>query len=77
MSKTQILERLPQLTREERRDIVVRVHELDGDEWLDEGALTAEDKALLEARVAEDARHPEAAIPWSEFCQRLNARLGK
>jgi hypothetical protein len=68
VSKTQILERLPQLTREERREIVTRVYELDGDEWLDEGALTAEEKALLEARVAEDARPPEAAIPWSELC---------
>jgi len=74
VSKTQILERLPELTREERREIVTQVYELDGDEWLDEGALTTEEKALLEARVAEDARHPEAAIPWSEFCQRLDAR---
>ena len=41
-----LLGELPNLTREERREIVQRIHELDGDDWLEEGQLTEEEKAL-------------------------------
>ena len=77
MSKTDILKELPKLTREERREVVSKVHEIDGDDWLDEGELSAEERAMLEARVAEHERNPSAAIPWNEFESRLNQRLGK
>ena len=72
MSKADIFAELPKLTREERRGLVVEVHEKDGDEWLDEGELSAGEKALLEARLAEHERSPGAAIPWSQFEARLN-----
>lgn len=77
MSKAEILAELPKLTREERCEVVRRVHEIDGDDWLDEGELSDEEKTLLEARVAEHERNPGAAIPWSEFEARLNQRLGE
>jgi len=48
MSKTDILRELPKLTREERSEVVSKVHEIDGDDWLDEGELSAEERARLE-----------------------------
>ena len=50
MGKVEILAELPKLTREERREVVKKVHEIDGDDWLDEGELSDEEKTLLEAR---------------------------
>ena len=77
MSKAEILTQLPKLTREERREVVMKIHEIDGDDWLDEGELSDEDKALLQGRVAEHERNPGSAIPWGEFEARLNKRLGE
>lgn len=77
MSKADILSELPKLTREERREVVMKVHEIDGDDWLDEGDLSAEERAMLEARLAEHERNPGGAIPWNEFEARLNKRLGE
>ena len=48
MSKTDILEELPKLTKE-RQEIRLRLAELDTDDWLDdEDPLTFHEKALLE-----------------------------
>ena len=77
MSKAEILAELPKLTREERREVVKKVHEIDGDDWLDEGELSYAEKALLEARLAEHERNPGSAIPWSAFEARLAQRLGE
>lgn len=71
MSKAEILAELPKLTREERRELVKKVHEIDGDDWLDEGKLSDAEKALLETRLAEHERNPGSAIPWSAFEARL------
>ena len=51
MSKAEILEGIQKLTTEERHDVLVRLAELDGDEWLDKGLLTDAEKALIEERV--------------------------
>ena len=75
MSKADILSELPKLTREERRELVMKVHEIDGDDWLDEGELSAEEKAMLEGRLAAHERNPGAALPWDEFEARLKQRL--
>lgn len=77
MSKAEIWAELPKLSREERRQLVQKIHEIDGDDWLDEGQLSDEEKALLEARVAEHERSPASAIPWNEFEGRLNHRVGE
>lgn len=48
MSKTEILEELPKLTKTERQEICLRLAELDSDDWLDdEDPLTVNEKALL------------------------------
>ena len=78
MSKTEILEELPKLTKAERFEIRLKLAELDGDGWLDDDdPLTDEQKALLEARLADMELHPEKAIPWEEVKRRLEERFVK
>ena len=48
MSKTEILDELPKLTRIERQEIRLRLAELDGEAWLDEDPLSVQE-ALVEA----------------------------
>ena len=76
MSKTEILEELPRLTPEDRYEIRVKLAELDGNRWLDDDdPLTDEQKALLDARLADMEAHPEKSIPWEEVRKGLVARL--
>ena len=76
MSKTEILEELPKLTSEERREIRLKLAELDGDGWLDaDDPLTDAEKALLEARLAAYERDPDAGSSWEEVESRLRSRL--
>ena len=78
MSKTEILEELPRLTREERFEIRLKLAELDGDAWLDDDdPLTDEQKALLEARLVDMKQHPEKSSPWEEAKRRLEERFVK
>jgi hypothetical protein len=49
MSKIEILEELPKLTKTERQEIRLRLAELDSEDWLDdEEPLTDHEKALLD-----------------------------
>jgi putative addiction module component (TIGR02574 family) len=76
MSKTEILEELPKLTSEERYEIRLKLAELDGDDWLDDGdPLTNEEKALIESRIQAHEKNPETAVPWEEVKARLDRRL--
>jgi putative addiction module component (TIGR02574 family) len=78
MNKTEILDELPKLTPQERFEIRVKLAELDGDRWLDDDdPLTDEQKALLDARVADMERNPGASIPWDEARKRIESRLVK
>ena len=78
MSKTEILDEILKLTSEERREIRLKLAELDGDGWLDDDdPLTDEQKALIEARIEAHEKNPETAILWEEFKARLNRRLGE
>jgi hypothetical protein len=48
MSKTEILEELPKLTKTERQEIRLRLAELDSEDWLDdEEPLTVHEKRYL------------------------------
>ena len=48
MSKAEILRELPKLTKEERKEIRLKLAELDPDEWLDEGdPLSDTEKTLV------------------------------
>jgi hypothetical protein len=78
MSKTEILEELPKLTKTERQEIRLRLAELDNDGWLDdEDPLTVNEKALLEARLATYVKDPDAGSTWEEVESRIHAELGQ
>lgn len=78
MSKTEILEELPKLTREERGEIRLKLAELDGNDWLDDDdPLTDKEKALLESRLDNLEKHPEESIPWREAEARLKVPYGE
>lgn len=76
MSKTEILNELPNLTKVERQEIRLRLAELDGEEWLDDqDPLTVHEKALLDARLAAYASDPDAGSTWEEVEGRIRTRL--
>lgn len=76
MSKTEILEALPKLTKTEHQEIRLGLAELYSDDWLDdEDPLTVQEKALLEARLAAYARAPDAGSTWEEVEGRIRATL--
>jgi len=78
MSKIEILDELPKLTKEERFEIRLKLAELDGDNWLDDDdPLTDEQKALLEARLRDMELHPETSVLWTEAKRRLQERFMK
>ena len=76
MSKTKILKEVPKLTKTERQEVRFRLAELDSDDWLDdEEPLTIHEKALLEARLADYAKDPDAGSTWEEVEGRIRGRL--
>ena len=78
MSKVEILQELPKLTPEERKEIRLKLAELDDNNWLDDDdPLTASEKALLEARLAAYEKDPDAGGSWEEVEARIRARLKK
>ena len=77
MSKAEILAEIPKLTPQERDEIRLKIAELDSDGWLDaDDPLTEEQKALLEARLADMEKHPERSGPWPEAEARHKPRFG-
>lgn len=78
MSKVEILEELPRLTREERKEIRLRLAELDGSSWLDaDNPLTDAEKAMLDARLAAYEKDPDAGSSWGEVEARIRSRLSQ
>ena len=76
MSKVEILEELPKLTPAERKEIRLKLAELDDNNWLDDDdPLTGSEKALLEARLAAYEKDPDAGGSWEEVEARIRARL--
>ena len=51
MIKAEILEALPKLNAEERREIRAKLNELDSETWFDNGELSEQEKAIIEARL--------------------------
>ena len=76
MSMTEILAELPKLTPTQRAEVRSALASLDDAPWADDGELSAEDKALLLARVEECDRHPERMVPWEQAEARLKSRFG-
>jgi putative addiction module component (TIGR02574 family) len=78
MSKVEILEELPRLTRGERKEIRLKLAELDGNLWLDsDDPLTDAEKALLDARLAAYESDPDAGSSWAEVEARIRSRLAQ
>ena len=78
MSKAEILQELPKLTKEERKEIRLKLAELDPDEWIDEDdPLTDEEKKMVDARLAEHEANPESAISLEEFNARIQKKFGR
>jgi hypothetical protein len=75
MSKTEILEELPNLTKQERDEIRLKLTEIDGEFWLDNEELTTDEKALLDSRLAAYLKDPKAGSSWKEIEDRIRARL--
>jgi putative addiction module component (TIGR02574 family) len=75
MSKTEILEALPKLTPAERQEIRFCLADIEGDDWLDDGELTDDEKALIDARLDACESHPDAFIPWEQAKARILANL--
>jgi len=75
MSKAEILTELPKLTAEGRQEIRERLADIDGTDWLDDGDLTDDEKALIDARLDQCERNPNSFIPWEEAKARINASL--
>jgi putative addiction module component (TIGR02574 family) len=78
MSKAEILEELPRLTKEEPHEIRVKLAEMDSDGWLDEDdPLTDEEKKLIDARLAEHEANPGSAISLEEFNAQIQKKFGR
>jgi len=71
MSFTQVLAELPALTVAERQLLIRRALELD------ELALSPEDEALVEKRLAEHRRDPASAVSLDEMKARVRARFSR
>ncbi len=54
MIKAELLEALPKLNAEERREIRDKLNELDSEVRFDNGELSEQEKAIIEARIGEN-----------------------
>jgi putative addiction module component (TIGR02574 family) len=75
MSKKEIIAELPKLTSNDRQEILDKIWELDGGNWLDSGELTTDERLLIEQRLTEHEKNPEDAIPWEEVEARTRRRF--
>jgi putative addiction module component (TIGR02574 family) len=62
---------MPKLSPEERRAIRAKLNELDDEEWFDNGELSEQEKAIIEARLDECDRNPGAGSSWEEAKARI------
>ena len=79
MSLPEILQALEQLTAAERREVRVRLDQLEGaplDEWDDDGELTDMEKVLINRRVLLLAQNISQPLPWAAAEEELRARHG-
>ena len=71
MSKSEILEELPKLKADERREIFERICEMEELALLNGSEPSAEEKALLDRELEEYRANPEAGSSWTEVEARL------
>lgn len=75
MIKVEILEALPKLTAEERREIRAKLNELDNEARSDNGEISEREKAIIEARLDEYDQNPENGSSWEEAKARVLSGL--
>ena len=73
MSKADILAELPKLTADDRGEILDQLWSLEEQEALRRGP-SAQEKALLDAELADYAANPDAGSSWAEVQARLRQR---
>lgn len=71
MSFSEVLAELPALTVAQRQQLIRRALDLD------EPALSPQDEALVEQRLAEHHQNPSSAVPLEEMKSRLRSRYSK
>jgi hypothetical protein len=71
MSFSEVLAELPALSVAERQAVIRRALELD------DPALSADEEALIEQRLAEHRRNPQSAVELGEMKARLRSRFTK
>jgi putative addiction module component (TIGR02574 family) len=76
MSKSDILQELPKLAPEERREIFERICELEESDLLKGGEPSAEEKALLDRELEDYTRAPGLGSPWHEVEARVRGQAG-
>ena len=76
MSKAQIIDDLPMLSVDKRREILDKIHETDHGGWL-ANDLSAEEIDLIGQRLAAHQQNPAAAVPWAQVEARLVNRFGE
>ena len=71
MSFAEILEEIPKLSFAQRQELVRRAITFDEDD------LTPEENALLDARMEDFRRDPEAGIPLEQLREHITERLSR
>jgi hypothetical protein len=65
VSKTEIQEELPKLTKTERQEIRLKLTELDGVDWIgDDDPLIVDEKALPDGWLAAYDKEPDVGSSW-------------
>lgn len=77
MSKSEILTELTKLNPAERREVLSKLLELEGEDWLDASDLTDEERRIIEERLEAHKKNPDAAIPWDNIEAELIERFGR
>jgi len=71
MSKQQILDELPKLAADERRQILERLCDLEDKDLADGKGITPEEASLLDRELAEYQHDRNAGAPWEDVERRL------
>jgi putative addiction module component (TIGR02574 family) len=69
MNLTEILAEIPKLSFAERQEIIRRTLEVE------DGDLTAEEKAILDERLDDFRRNPNAGVPVDQLKSEVSRRL--
>ena len=71
MSKSEILQELPQLALEDRREIFDLICDLEENDLLKGGQPTPEEKAMLDRELEDYRQNPADGSPWPEVEARI------